>query len=357
MRISNYFLLSILFFFASLKGTFIDLEEAMLDSFVLETTKIEIPEYPNAFNPSIIRWKQGFLMSFRSGNYTYDSYLLSFRTRDPASGSTNGICLILLDTDFKPISAPQELEIPHDNPAFAHRQQDPRLISIKNHTYIVYSNMIEGAHVPEIRRMFIAELHYDGVQFFTGRADCITHFEGQTESRWQKNWVPFEYQGHLMLSYSINPHKVFYPYSGTGACKLISISEGKISWEWGVLRGGTQAFIEGSEYLAFFHSSKEMKSAHSKGKKLQHYFMGAYTFESEPPFKVTKISPKPIVGKNFYHGELHATWKPLHVVFPCGYVSDKNYFYIAYGRQDHEIWIATLDKTALMQSLVPVESD
>lgn len=355
MAISTYFFFIPLFLFGSLFCGFIDLEDEMSDSFVLETKKIEIPEYPNAFNPSIIRWKKGLLMSFRPGDFGSDPYLMSFRIRDPISGCTNGICLVLLDDNFNPISAPQELEIPHPNPLFAYRQQDPRLISIGDHIYIVYSNMIEGALIPAIRRMFVAELHYDGSHFFTGAPDAITMFDGENENRWQKNWVPFDYEGHLMLSYSINPHRVLYPFSGTSVCKTISVSESDISWEWGVLRGGTQAYLEGDEYLSFFHSSIEMKSAHSKGKKLQHYFMGAYTFEANPPFQVTRISPKPIVGKDFYHGELHKTWKPLHVVFPCGYVSDEQFIHIAYGRQDHEIWIAKLDKKALLESLVSVK--
>ncbi len=42
----------------------IDFEETSRD-FVLETRKIEIPGYPHAFNPSIIRWKGELLLTFR----------------------------------------------------------------------------------------------------------------------------------------------------------------------------------------------------------------------------------------------------------------------------------------------------
>jgi predicted GH43/DUF377 family glycosyl hydrolase len=83
--------------------------------------------------------------------------------------------------------------------------------------------------------------------------------------------------------------------------------------------------------------------------------MGAYTFSPEPPFEVTRISPSPIVGKNFYHGVTHRTWKPLRVVFPGGFVSDEKHVWIVYGRQDHEVWAAKLDKQKLLQSLIPVE--
>ncbi len=340
---------------------FIDFEKEMLDDFVLETKQIEIPGYPYAFNPSIIRWKSSMLMSFRAGKEARlasgpeaDTLLLSFRTRDPINGSTNGIGLILLDEDFNIISEPQILDIPHRNPLFVNRQQDPRLVEVGNRMYIAYSNMVEGVNIPEMRRMFIAELHYDGRRFFTGEPDPLVRFEGENEQRWQKNWVPFDYKGNLMLAYSINPHRILHPFLGTGTCETFATSEAKISWEWGYLRGGTAALRDGDDYLAFFHTSKDLKTAHSEGKKISHYFMGAYTFSGTPPFEIKTISSKPIVGKNFYYGPDYKTWKPLRVVFPCGFVMNKDYVWIAYGRQDHEVWIVKLDKKRLLQSLVPV---
>ena len=108
------------------------------------------------------------------------------------------------------------------------------------------------------------------------------------------------------------------------------------------------------EYLAFFHSSTYMSTVHSKGRVIQHYFMGAYTFAAEPPFELTRISPEPIVGKDFYKGREYTTWKPLRVVFPCGFVFNDRFIWIAYGRQDHEVWIAKLDKKKLFDSLIPV---
>ncbi len=339
---------------------FIDLEKEMMDDFVLETKKIEIPGYPDAFNPSIIRWNSSLLLSFRLGKSRdfnpedQNQVLMSFRIRDPISGSTNGIGLVILDEDFNLKSSPQVLDIPHTNPEFALRQQDPRLVAIGERLFIVYSNMIEGSCLPEIRRMFFAELFYNGEEFYTGVPECIVKFDGESESRWQKNWVPFDYEGELYLAYSLVPHKILKPIVGTGSCETAASSLGLIKWKWGVLRGGTQALLDEGEYLSFFHSSIPLKSAHSEGKQITHYFMGAYTFSSKPPFEIKRISPKPIVGKDFYHGPAHKTWKPLRCVFPCGFVADNDYVWVAYGRQDHEVWVAKMDKKRLKESLVQI---
>lgn len=337
----------------------LDLED-MVQDFVVETKKIEIPGYPDAFNPSILRWNDSLLLSFRTGDSMDasgdDALLLSFRFREHATGSTNQIGLVLLDKDFNLISTPQVLEIPRKNPMLAFRQQDPRLIRVGDRVFIVYSNIIEGLMNFEIRRMFIAELFFDGTYFTASEPECLSRFEGENEQRWQKNWVPFDYNGALLLGYSIVPHRILEPILGTGGCAAVSSTSGSIQWDWGVLRGGTPAILDGDEYLAFFHSSKEMPSVHSQGKKISHYVMGAYTFSSRPPFSITRISPEPIVGKNFYHGPAHNTWKPLWVVFPGGFVSNDEYVWIAYGRQDHEVWIVKLDKKGLLDSLVPVST-
>ena len=94
-----------------------------------------------------------------------------------------------------------------------------------------------------------------------------------------------------------------------------------------------------------------MKSPASQGWKSWHYFTGAYTFSAEPPFEMTKISPQPIMGEDFY---LSSSCEK-RVVFPGGFAISGPYIYLAYGKDDSEIWVATLDKEALQASLVPIE--
>jgi pyruvyltransferase len=319
------------------EGNDIDLEQN-LDEFVLETKKIDIPGFPNAFNPSIVKWR--------------GSYLLSFRIYD--HGSTNGIGLVFLDKDFNLASEPKVLNFLQEDPSSRKKRQDPRLICIGDDLLIAYNNILNYIGNREIRRMLIAKVTYDGNEFFAERLEHLTEYEGKNDLRPEKNWAPFDYHGELLIAYSQQPHKIFRPIWGTGACETVGNTKGDIKWDWGALRGGTPALLIDGEYLAFFHSSKNIASIHSKGKVMQHYVMGAYTYSAEPPFAITKISKHPIVGKNFYYGAEYKTWKPVRVVFPGGFVHENNYFWVAYGRQDHEIWVAKLDKKMLLNSLEPV---
>jgi predicted GH43/DUF377 family glycosyl hydrolase len=317
-----------------------DLEERAQD-FVLETKKIEIAGYPDAFNPTIIRWRQ--------------SLLLCFRTRDPNTQSTDGIGITWLDENFKPKGKPQLIDRRLKNSQTPSMAQDPRLIDVGGHLYMVYSNL-EPIAEDFVRRVVISEVFFDGVRFFIKDAEYISHFEGKNDKRAEKNWVPFDYSGHLLLAYSIKPHRIFYSVFGKKKCEVFSSTQSQIKWEWGELRGGTPALINEGEYLAFFHSSKEMKTIHSNGKKHSHYFMGAYTFSMHPPFEITRISPEPIIGKKFYKGPTYNTWKPLWCIFPGGFVFNQEFIWVAYGRQDHEIWIVKLDKKKVLKSLIPVYS-
>lgn len=325
-----------------LDAKFPDLESKIPD-FVLETKQIVIEGYPDAFNPSIVRF-QG-------------SLLLCFRTYNPITRATDKIGLIWLDEEMNPISSPQILHFQNSDPYCLLKRQDPRLILYKDRLFIAYNNVLEGIKEREIRRMLLAEVFYNGKDFFVLDSDCFINFEGDKLERSEKNWVPFEYKGELFLAYSIVPHRILRPLYGQSICEPVASTLSKMKWDWGVLRGGTPALLdENGEYLAFFHCSKSMATVHSKGKSIPHYFMGAYTFNGSPPFDLTGISPFPIVGQKFYHGPAHKTWKPLVVVFPGGYVFSGQSIWVVYGRQDHELWAVKLDKQGLLNSLAPVST-
>lgn len=346
INFNNKILLAILMtFFLSAKcygESLLDLEKDLLQNFVIETRKIQIPGYPQAFNPSIIRWNTGFLLSFRiipDRRHSFNSYL----------------GLVLLDENFFPISRPQILNLHCGLVSTPSRAEDGRLLTVGNKLYMVYSDNIDKTISKGGFRVYLTELEWNGSRFVAKNVEGLMRFPNATSQKREKNWVPFDYKGNLFLSYSIDPHLVLRPLIGSNTCEPFSLSKGVFDWDWGVLRGGTAATIENDEYLSFFHSSIDMASLQSQGKKMAHYFMGAYTFRAEPPFEITKISAAPIIGKKYYSGTTHKPyWKPVRVVFPCGFVSSDKYIWVSYGRQDHEIWITKLDKEALFNSLIPV---
>jgi predicted GH43/DUF377 family glycosyl hydrolase len=257
---------------------------------------------------------------------------------------------VWLDNEFNIASKPMLLKIIQDKPSQFSQTQDPRLITIHDRLYVIFNNFLKIGDI-STRRMFIAEVKYDHDTFSIKNPLCLHPFQGWS-SRWEKNWVPFVYNDTLLLAYGLIPHRIVQPLV-TGECITVASAHSPMYWDWGELRGGTPGILDGDEYIAFFHSSIKMATTQSNGKAMPHYFMGAYTYSSKPPFTITRYSKTPIIGKNFYNGPAHNTWKPLRVVFPMGCIIDDKYIWVSYGRQDFEVWIAKFDKKGLYQSLVP----
>lgn len=320
--------------------------EDRAQKFVLETKQIIIPKYPHAFNPSIIYWNNTLLMSFRI-------------IPNPKQPYYSEIGLVFLDKNFLPIGEPQLLETRGEDSEVPSRAEDASLIMVGEHLYIVYDNNTDKVISKGGYRMHIAELYFDGKKFHTHDIECISYFEGNSKNRREKSWVPFDYSGELFFAYSLVPHLIFHSLRLTKSCQTYASSKSLITWDWGVLRGGTPGLLMGDHYLAFFHSSTRMTTTHSHNKDVMHYFMGAYTFSKKPPFAITRISSEPIIGKNFYTGpDYKPYWKPeqIKVVFCRGFIYENDYIWLAYGREDHEIWLAKLDKKGLYESLRPVST-
>lgn len=325
----------------------IDLEEN-IQGFVLETKQIKIPESPHAFNPSIIRWRGNLLMSYRE---------ISTPLSDPNSAANSYIYIVRLDENFDPIGKAQKLSLGLEG-EFS-RSEDARLILVAGELYMIYSDNTEKIAREGGFRIHVAKLDDDGEMFQVVATECLSQFQGESSEKREKNWVPFDYEGTLLFAYSLTPLRILRPLlDGSGVCEAYVATRPSIVWEWGELRGGTQALlINDEEYLAFFHSSIHLSTVHSKSEPILHYFMGACLFSSDPPFEMKKISPEPIIGKNFYSGiDYEPYWKPVRVVFPCGFVNSSDFIWVSYGRQDHEIWIAKLDKKELLASLIQVST-
>lgn len=337
----NYLLFVLLCAFSAELIALVDLDK-IEQSFVLETKRIHIPRYPDAFNPSIVRWENKLLMSFRS--------------RNALDHQANLVGFIWLDENFDPLGEPQLLEMSEGSLANSYIQ-DPRLFLVKNKLHMAYSDLVQDIKSEVKKRtMCVAELKYDGERFSAINQEDFQEFDGDKNNKFEKNWVPFDYEGLMLLAYTISPSKIFLPIMGEKRCILVAQNSQFNLWNWGTLRGGTPALRIDNHYLSFFHSTTPLSTLQSESQLMPHYFMGAYLFEAKPPFAIKKISPRPIVDKTFYSGEAYQTWKPLKVIFPCGFIYDHQYIWVSYGRQDHEAWIVKLDKIELLKSLIPLES-
>jgi predicted GH43/DUF377 family glycosyl hydrolase len=308
---------------------------------VLSTKRIYFDEFPSAYNPSIVKTDTGFLLAFRYSPsrdaYSHISY----------------IGIVPLDESLEPTARPQLLKIRPKNSKTIAQAEDPRFFSYKGRLFLIYNDNIE-IPIPNLsdrRDMFIAELFCnDG--FYSISTPCkLIYEEVYKNVLWQKNWMPFEYKGMMLLIYSINPHEIIAPNLANGSCFKYSITEPDIDWNWGPLRGSSSPLLDDGEYLVFFHSGMKTSSPSSWGYELWHYYMGAYTFSPEPPFAITKFSASPIIADGFYTQSSYYK----RIIFPGGYVIAGPHIYMAYGKDDCEMWIATLDKQVLKNSLIPVE--
>lgn len=330
-----------IFFFVLLNlfPAFADLLFDQDQKIVLASKKIYFEDYPEAFNPSIIKYDQGYLLTFRYTPMQRSSFI-------------SYVGIVLLDENFDPVSKPDLLLTRHRNSITQSQSEDARLFSYRGRIYIIYNDNVDvnNPSIYDRRDMFIAEVFYSD-HHFSLSAPLKLCCQEKISQLWQKNWVPFEWNNVLYLSYSLNPHEVLYLNLTNGECYSCYKSEAPIHWEYGTLRGSSAATTLDGEYLAFFHSGTVMSSPASFGQPAWHYFMGAYTFSADPPFKILRISEKPIVAEGYY--DPCSFWKK--VIFPGGYVVEDSYIYVAYGKHDSEMWIATLDKDALMESLLPIK--
>lgn len=313
-------------------------KKSKIKNIILETKQIILDEYPDAFHPSIFKRDYGYIIIFRycpNRNNDGHSYIGVFKT----------------DENFDPISKPELLDLRVGSNILS-QTEDARIFSVGEKIYIIYNDNpdVEYPTTQDRRDMFIVELIEKDNDFTTSKPLKLIHETKYDSQLWQKNWIPFDWNGSMLISYSISPHEVLVPDLETGICTPTYESSMNYVWKKGFLRGGTPAQVVGSKYLAFFHSSMQTASSASFGKKMHHYYMGAYTFSLEPPFYLKKISSLPIIAEGFYTQSNYSK----RVIFPCAFVVNGDLIYLSYGKDDGEMWIATINKKALEDSLVPV---
>lgn len=317
--------------------------EKLTNNFHFPSKQIKFANFPHSYNPSMIKVDDEILFIFR-------------HNPNPSKQWLSETVIVRLDKDFNPISNPQVLSFRSTefNPSYAY---DCRLFTLNNRIFIVFSDVADW-NIPHKHErpvffftketVYISELKLINGRFITSHPLRLI-YKNKNEQIREKNWMPFEWNGSLFLTYYPVPHEIIRSNMNDGLCELFSITYPKTQWNWGEIRGGTPPIKIDNAYLSFFHSSKHMQSNVSPQKKF-HYFMGAYTFLPDPPFTITRISPNPIISEGMYT----YTEYPHQVIFPCGCIDHNDFLYVSYGKNDSEMWIAKIPKQELLNSLIPV---
>lgn len=310
--------------------------------FVSET-HIDLTDFPQSFNPSLTKIDEGFLLSFRY-------------CANPADQSFSSIGVLELDENLIPCGTPHLLMTRPEGKTRYSKSEDARVFRFQGELYVVYNDCILNSLKDDATRrdMYLAKItKNNGVYSVSSTPLKLVHPEKYLGVKVQKNWVPFNWNDNLLFEYSLAPHEILQTDLENSECPVVFDTYSHVPWEWGQMRGGTPAELIDGEYLAFFHSAVDARSKASYYKKCTHYFMGAYTFSQDPPFEITKMTQYPLIDNQFYNqSDFHK-----RVVFPGGFAVDGDFIYLAWGKDDGEIWISKIVKKELLHLLEPLKTN
>lgn len=335
--------IKLLLIFVALVGFGDPLKNILLNGSISNTIEVSIPDYENAHNPSIVPYKDGYLLSFRY-LFRFPEWSKDFRLL--STGSFVG--LVELDRQFQiKKKSIQLLEIQSFSDDFSLYAEDARLFLFQNRIFVLFNDF--PAPSPEyIRRHYLVEIVNVNGRWTPIKKALPLVFENM--NRIEKNWVPFCSAESLYLIYGEDPHIVLECDLTTGVCRKIGESFANPGWPYGIIRGGTPAIQIDDTFLTFFHSSLDVSEFHER----KIYFMGAYAFDASFPFTIRSITPHPIGTKNFYKNTSSKSHPSKKVVFPGGIVRDGNRLHIAWGKDDRRVMITTFELDKLLNSMEPI---
>lgn len=265
------------------------------------------------FNPSLVRGPDNKL------------WLLA-RQQDRDSKWSSRIVRVELGADMKVVGKP----VPIAYVGMSQGQmEDPRVVWRESARHYVvsyaYWNRPDPKHSEPTIQQFAC---FDEEWKRTEGPHCVPY--GRNGHSWEKNWLPFIYNERLLFAYSFSPHVVIMPH-GQGLSEWRT--QHALDWAWGEIRGGTPPVLVGDEYVSFFHSSTPWKDPYRR------YHMGAYAFSAKEPFRVTRMTEKPILSGSDQDSRVHGDNKPV-VIFPGGAVLENNGWTVVFGVNDEACgWI------------------
>lgn len=205
--------------------------------------------------------------------------------------------------------------------------EDPRAIIFGGQLWVSYSNFYTRC-----------QWVHQGIARVNHQMQAATVFHPQfgdngvsiiTNTGHEKNWLWFEprnpedHDGNPLMIYGAYPHTVVRfnkdrPKVWTGK---------GFRWSKGAVRGGTPPIFVDGLYWTFFHSSVELGPVAPR----RRYYVGAYAFDPEPPFRILWRTSKPILTGSMH--DPRDAGAPL-CVFPCGALFDNGTWHVTMGVND-----------------------
>jgi predicted GH43/DUF377 family glycosyl hydrolase len=328
---------ALLFPFRAYKITGLDprVEKNISGDAIRMTKDLVIPGFPNAYNPSLIPYQDGYLLSFRAKYHSPATLVRKWFNQRTAY-----IGLVRLNHQLELCEKPYLLDLRSYSQDPSSSAQDARLFRFGD-KILLFFNDYGATKERSCYSLYVAELKSLKGPHFATRLNYGKMLNVE------KNWTPFSSDEKLYLIYSGQPHLILEADLQTGLCKEAAISEAKSLWEWGSIRGGAPAYPVDGGLLTFFHSSQSARARSFFGTKHgRNYVMGAYLFENAYPFSIQKITASPLGSIDDYCID-----NRRKVIFPGGMAIEPDVIHVVWGKNDNGICITTFDKEKLLTSM------
>lgn len=275
------------------------------------------PEAPGLrFNPSIIESGDGYLFCWRHG------------------WAGCNVWAIRLDRQFQPAGRAKQLNLFH--PGASLGREDPRWFRHKGKLHLWFIGVVAGRRRSVHTNVLFARINE---QTLETEDKFLPHYTARQV--WEKNWPFWDYQNELYATYSISPHRILKIESNRAT--LAYEESSRLPWRAGPLRGGASPVLLDGEMWHWFHGFTEHNGR-------RRYNVGAYTTESRPPFRITRITPEPIDVAD------PKTQPPdrnyADVLFCCGSLKVGNQWVLSHGVHDRFSEIRFYDAKEVERRLV-----
>jgi predicted GH43/DUF377 family glycosyl hydrolase len=215
--------------------------------------------------------------------------------------------------------------------------EDPRLFEHDGLLYVAWT-AANYASKPWNATMF-----YGVVTYHEGKAEVIDAYQPRfglnTVNQREKNWQFWSHNFRLFAQYQPSPHHII---ELDGETVVNEWKTDGFSWDHGKPSGGTPPILnrEGN-LLSFFHSWSD----HPTNERIYHF--GAMEMEPVAPFRVLRVSSRPILSASSTWPLPRDRWKPL-CVFPCGAIRrDNGNYLVSCGVNDNGIRIFDIAESEL----------
>lgn len=281
------------------------------------------PELPGKrFNASLIEHGDGYALAWRHGWAGSEVYVS------------------LLDAGFRPTGVHKRLAVRRE----LYGAEDPRLFLFNDRLHVMFIGVVSKPIGRRKRqRVSHTDVRYAALtEDFAVQDGRVFFPHYAARNKWEKNWGFFEHDGQLFAVYSIAPHRILR-IDGDKA-ELAFETPIAIPWTWGEARGGAPPVRVGDQFYSWFHGRQIGKN----GK--QQYATGVYTFAAEPPFRILRMTPEPIVTAD---PETN-TDNYADVTFVCGAINKDDEWIVSSGEHDRFTLLRRFTHAEVEARLVPV---